>query len=74
MTEKLTVRHRGHLTPNERKDYINAVLCLQKKPSKTPSSKAPGAKSRYDDFAATHINQTLTIHETVTITSLIDLI
>lgn len=26
---------------------------------------APGAKTRYDDFVATHINQTLSIHGTV---------
>lgn len=25
----------------------------------------PGARSRYDDLVATHINQTLTIHATV---------
>lgn len=33
-------------------------------PAKTPSSLAPGAISRYDDWVVTHINQTLTIHET----------
>jgi tyrosinase len=31
-------------------------------PSKIPPGLAPGAKSRYDDFVATHINQTRTIH------------
>lgn len=34
------------------------------KPARTPSSLAPGAKSRYDDFVATHINATNTIHFT----------
>lgn len=34
------------------------------KPSITPLDKAPGARSRYDDFVVTHINQTLTIHGT----------
>ncbi|KAH8887984.1 putative tyrosinase [Thozetella sp. PMI_491] len=29
-----------------------------------PSGLAPGAKSRYDDFVAVHINQTTTIHNT----------
>lgn len=33
-----------------------------KKPSITPKSAAPGAISRYDDFVATHVNQTQTIH------------
>lgn len=40
------------------------MKCLQSKPAKTPASVAPGAKTRYDDFVATHINQTLTIHYT----------
>jgi len=52
------------LSKQERKDYIAAVQCLSKKPSKTPSALAPGAKNRYDDFVATHINQTLNIHGT----------
>ena len=47
----------------EKTAYINAVLCLQSKPSLTGSF-VPGAKSRYDDFVAIHINQTLTIHGT----------
>ncbi|KAJ9621865.1 hypothetical protein H2203_006745 [Taxawa tesnikishii (nom. ined.)] len=51
------------LSSTQKTNYINAVLCLQSKPSKS-GSLAPGAKSRYDDFVATHINQTLTIHGT----------
>lgn len=35
------------------------------KPSKADPSFAPGSRSRYDDFVAVHINQTLTIHGTV---------
>lgn len=54
------------LSDTEKKNYINAVLCLQSKPSISGSAyPAPGAKTRYDDFVATHINQTLTIHGTV---------
>ena len=34
------------------------------KPSKLDQVKYPGAKSRYDDFVAVHINQTLSIHGT----------
>lgn len=51
---------------NQKKSYIKSILCLQELPSLTPSDKAPGARSRYDDFVATHINQTLGIHYTGT--------
>ena len=50
------------MSKSERTSYINAVLCLQKLPSKIPAGVVPGAKSRFDDFTATHINQTLSIH------------
>lgn len=56
---------RGSLSKCERKAYTDAVLCFQKLPAKTPRSLVPGARSRYDDFLATHINQTLNIHYTV---------
>ncbi|KAH9821058.1 hypothetical protein DFH28DRAFT_1050679 [Melampsora americana] len=52
------------LTKSERIDYINSILCLKSKPSITPHLIAIGAKSRFDDFIVTHINQTLTIHGT----------
>ena len=35
------------------------------KPAKSSKTAVPGARSRYDDFVAVHINQTLTIHGTV---------
>lgn len=57
-------REWGSLSKSQRKSYIRAVQCLQSKPSRTPSALAPGAKSRFDDFVATHINQTLSIHYT----------
>jgi tyrosinase len=50
----------------QKKAYISSVVCLQKLPSLTPSDVAPGARSRYDDFVATHINQTTKIHYTGT--------
>ncbi|ORY08686.1 hypothetical protein BCR34DRAFT_569456 [Clohesyomyces aquaticus] len=59
-------REWGSLSSSERKAYIAAVKCLQKKPAKTPSSLFPGAKSRFDDWVATHISQTPTIHYTGT--------
>ncbi|KAI1877138.1 uncharacterized protein JN550_001210 [Neoarthrinium moseri] len=57
-------REYSTLSNNEKLAYTNAVKCLMSKPAKTPSDQVPGAKSRYDDFVATHINQTLTIHAT----------
>ncbi|KAI5297193.1 hypothetical protein KEM56_005005 [Ascosphaera pollenicola] len=51
-------REWGSLSKQERKDYINAVLCLQSKPGITPRDEWPGVRTRYDDFVATHINQT----------------
>lgn len=54
------------LSAEERISYTDAVRCLGKLPAKTPASFAPGAKRRYDDWVATHINQTLMIHFTGT--------
>jgi len=60
-----TYLNRSDLSPKERIAYTNAVLCLQSKPPRTPASVAPGAKSRFDDFIVAHVNQTFTIHSTV---------
>ncbi|KAI9744548.1 MAG: hypothetical protein M1818_002077 [Claussenomyces sp. TS43310] len=57
-------REWGTLSNEERKDYTDAVLCMLSKPSKFTSAQVPGAKSRFDDFMAIHMNQTLTIHGT----------
>ncbi|KAK1513109.1 hypothetical protein CTAM01_00505 [Colletotrichum tamarilloi] len=57
-------REWGTLSKSEKLDYINAVKCLQSRPARTPASQSSGAKTRFDDFVATHINQTLTIHYT----------
>ncbi|CAH0014985.1 unnamed protein product [Clonostachys rhizophaga] len=57
-------REWGTLSRKERKSYIDAVKCLQSKPARTPADVAPGAKTRFDDYVATHINQTLNIHYT----------
>ncbi|KAK1729306.1 hypothetical protein CaCOL14_002587 [Colletotrichum acutatum] len=54
----------GTLSRVEKLDYINAVKCLQSRPARTPASESSGARTRFDDFVATHINQTLTIHYT----------
>ncbi|KAL3425732.1 tyrosinase central domain containing protein [Phlyctema vagabunda] len=55
-------REYGSLSEAERLQYVNAVKCLQSLPPNTPASVAAGAKSRFDDFVVTHIQQTLTIH------------
>jgi tyrosinase len=55
---------RGDTTAAERKAYTAAVTCLTKAPSKLSASQYPGAKSRYDDFVAIHIKNTLSIHGT----------
>ncbi|KAL2062516.1 hypothetical protein VTL71DRAFT_6782 [Oculimacula yallundae] len=57
-------RNWDHLSPDDRTSYINAVLCLMNRPSLLNQEQYPGAKSRYDDFVAVHINQTLSIHGT----------
>ncbi|TDZ34409.1 N-acetyl-6-hydroxytryptophan oxidase ivoB [Colletotrichum spinosum] len=57
-------REWGALSKGEKLDYIKAVQCFQSKPARTPSEIVPGAKTRFDDFVATHINQTFTIHNT----------
>ncbi|KAL4780099.1 hypothetical protein BJX76DRAFT_339144 [Aspergillus varians] len=52
------------LSNSERKEYIEAVQCLTESPSKSDPTFAPGARTRYDDFVAVHINQTAYIHGT----------
>ncbi|GAP87774.1 putative FAD binding domain-containing protein [Rosellinia necatrix] len=52
------------LSSTQRKEYIAAVKCLQTKPSIADPTFAPGSRTRYDDFVAVHINQTLSIHGT----------
>lgn len=48
----------------ERKEYIKAVQCLRQLPSQSDPVAVPGARTRYDDFVAVHINNTRTIHAT----------
>ncbi|KAK4183281.1 hypothetical protein QBC35DRAFT_544200 [Podospora australis] len=64
-SEKLVFRREyGSLTRQEKLDYINAVKCLQTLPARTPANVSSGARSRFDDFIVTHIQQTLSIHFT----------
>ncbi|KAJ9669504.1 hypothetical protein H2201_000371 [Coniosporium apollinis] len=48
----------------EKRNYIDAILCLSEKPGKTPPEDYPGVRNRYDDFVAIHMNQTFFIHST----------
>jgi tyrosinase len=59
------IAYRGSLSNKERKAYTDAVLCLQAKQARYPTSVFPGVRSRFDDFVGTHINQTNFIHYTV---------
>lgn len=58
-------RARRTLSISERRSYIDAVLCLQKKP--TIYKEVVGAKSRFDDFQIVHIDQAFDIHFNVSI-------
>lgn len=51
------------LTHSERLLYINAVKCLQEKPSTYPFNVVPASLSFYDDFVAVHINNTPKTHK-----------
>lgn len=54
---------RNALSIPERLSYISAVQCLiAKTPALTPTSKIPGARTRYDDFISAHLLQTPFVH------------
>lgn len=52
---------RATFSTTEKKNYIKAVQCMSKLAPKTPKEKCPGCRNRYDDFVATHINQTFSV-------------
>ncbi|KAK4215184.1 hypothetical protein QBC37DRAFT_419802 [Rhypophila decipiens] len=52
----------GSLSKPERKSYIDAVYCLQKKAPQGRNKGIPGSQSRFDDFAGTHIQQAPFVH------------
>jgi len=58
---------RRNLSKKERLEYLDAVQCILTKPPITPLDVAPGVGARYDDFIATHIQQTFSIHYVVCI-------
>lgn len=61
----LTEIDRRKLTNFEKADYIAAVKCLQRNPSKVVDPRYPGAVTRMDDLVLSHILATLDIHNTV---------
>ena len=54
---------RRTLKDNEKKDYIEAVLCLQRLPSKADPAVIPGARTRWDDFNSVHMIKTRGFNE-----------
>ncbi|KAK1717666.1 tyrosinase central domain-containing protein [Colletotrichum lupini] len=65
--DKLRVRKEWRTIPaEERKAYVAAVKCLQSSPNLLNATELPSAKSLYDDFVLTHLNQTGMIHITGT--------
>ncbi|KAJ0296938.1 hypothetical protein COL5a_010507 [Colletotrichum fioriniae] len=70
--EKLRVRKEWRTIPaEERMAYVAAVKCLQSSPNLLNATELPSAKSLYDDFVLTHLNQTGMIHITGTNSNLI---
>lgn len=50
------------MPPADRKAYTDAINCLWNQPSQLDQSVYPGAKNRYLDYAALHIERTLNVH------------
>ena len=57
--QKLPHRRRHTLSNDEKLEYINAELCLMKKPAKLG---LPGAKTRFDELQAIHQLQAYATH------------
>ena len=64
LIERLTVGNRRLLPDDEKKAYIDAVLCMQKKPAFSTLN-TTGAVTRFDDFQSLHIRQADFVHGVV---------
>ncbi|KAK4227267.1 hypothetical protein QBC38DRAFT_536577 [Podospora fimiseda] len=53
------------MTNEQRQEYVAAVTCLMKRPSKAPKSRFPGALNRFDDFVAYHMSHAAELHDTI---------
>jgi tyrosinase len=53
---------RTNLPPTQKTAFTTAIHCLNTLPSQTPRDRAPGARTRYDDFIVAHIEQTPFVH------------
>ncbi|KAM0723152.1 hypothetical protein Q7P37_001352 [Cladosporium fusiforme] len=67
--ENAAVRTEFRAMSNEqRKEFTDAITCLQNMPPQSltadDAAEFPGVKSRYDEYVATHIENTLKIHAT----------
>ncbi|KAI0132344.1 hypothetical protein BJ170DRAFT_244746 [Xylariales sp. AK1849] len=58
--EAIVRKEWSSLTLAERAAYIDAVKCMQKLPSVTPT--VPASQSLFSDYATAHINYTLVMH------------
>ncbi|KAH6699998.1 hypothetical protein BKA64DRAFT_565464 [Cadophora sp. MPI-SDFR-AT-0126] len=64
-SENVVVRREwAALSSVDKINYIDAVKCMMNTSAITPLSAAPGVRTRFDDFAALHINSTSVIHWT----------
>lgn len=51
------------MSVEDRLEYIRAVYCLMKLPSKAPKDEFPGALTRFDDFIAYHMVNSPKLHD-----------
>ncbi|KAI5804632.1 hypothetical protein DFH27DRAFT_512665 [Peziza echinospora] len=57
---EIRIRKAWHtLSPREKREYIDAELCLMDKPSRTPH---PRARTLFDDLQGAHARQVLLVH------------
>ncbi|KAK2764582.1 hypothetical protein FQN54_009277 [Arachnomyces sp. PD_36] len=54
---------------DDRKSYVSAIQCLMEKPSRYETGVVPASNSLFSDFAASHANVSLSIHQTGTFLS-----
>jgi tyrosinase len=52
------------MSNQDRKSFTDAITCLKQVPTTADGAAYPGVKSRYDEYVATHINMTMSIHVT----------